>query len=175
LIIAPYHAQVEYLRTAFQQAGISAQDSRDIRFANTNKVSGIEASIVLLSLVKNLNPATEVGFVSNKEQLTVEMSRASDFLIIFGNFTGWAECFRRGEWKTTGKKDFESFIDDICFQSRREVIAHEDWVQAFLATPTSVPTERDRFISRMPKRAIPGKRQGATSRRHSSDHKKICV
>jgi hypothetical protein len=91
---------------------------------------------------------TEVGFISNENQLTVELIHASEFLIVLGNFTRWAWAYDNELWVDKNKDFFASLIRDLYCRNldqarvlvfANDLIFDEDFKNAF-----SIGTDRER-------------------------------
>jgi predicted DNA helicase len=75
VIISPYQAQVDLLKSKF---------GATFRVSTIDSFQGQEAEGVLLSLVRS-NENQEIGFLRDYRRMNVAMTRAQDFLVIFGD------------------------------------------------------------------------------------------
>ncbi|SMR56230.1 unnamed protein product [Zymoseptoria tritici ST99CH_1A5] len=98
LVVTPYNAQLRAIQAYFRKfSGEEGKLLSNVQLSPTYQAQGREQKIVLLSLVQHEKDANHLGFVGGSKQLTVEISRAKDFEIIFGNFDGWRQLIVNGK------------------------------------------------------------------------------
>jgi hypothetical protein len=93
LVITPYSGQASLLWTRFREVGLITDVEADsARINSFAQVQGDEELIVLVSFCTNI-PERELAiqFAVEEHGLTVALSRARAFLVLFGNFKTWAE------------------------------------------------------------------------------------
>eukprot|EP01063_Lacrimia_lanifica_P020157 TRINITY_DN274_c0_g1_i5.p1 TRINITY_DN274_c0_g1~~TRINITY_DN274_c0_g1_i5.p1 ORF type:complete len:1571 (+),score=417.48 TRINITY_DN274_c0_g1_i5:882-5594(+) len=113
-VISPYLGQVQMLRAKLLEENLGAvMSDRDreeldsdgdepeharaqqIRVSSVDNFQGEEAKYVLVSLVRS-NPSGDIGWLKERNRVTVLLSRAQEGLIVFGNKQ--TLCKRRGVW-----------------------------------------------------------------------------
>ncbi|ALC45834.1 CG6204 [Drosophila busckii] len=80
VVLSPYNAQVEHIKQKFKQQPTIA----DILVASVDSYQGLQANIVLLSLVRS-NPNGHIGFLRQPNRVCVALSRARWALYMIGN------------------------------------------------------------------------------------------
>lgn len=130
MILTPYGAQrtqiLSLLLGGKYKYGNGTHFGTRIRIRTSAMVQGEEAEIVLLSLVRNKpgNP-NALGFIKEAKQLCVNLSRAKECLVIFGNFLTWSrqQVGRLGSKSGNGKRlqTFDAFVADIC--GNRDIVS----------------------------------------------------
>ncbi|XP_043653584.1 NFX1-type zinc finger-containing protein 1 isoform X1 [Drosophila teissieri] len=78
-ILSPYNAQIECIKQALPRKYRSS-----VQVASVDSFQGLEANIVLLSLVRS-NPSGQIGFLRLANRVCVALSRARWALYIVGN------------------------------------------------------------------------------------------
>ncbi|KAH8311185.1 hypothetical protein KR044_004691 [Drosophila immigrans] len=92
VILSPYNAQVEYINTLLYK-----KEKRDfVLVATVDSYQGLEAKIVLLSLVRS-NPAGQIGFLRLPNRICVALSRSRWALYMIGNMET-LQCGNRELW-----------------------------------------------------------------------------
>ncbi|KAF2135339.1 uncharacterized protein K452DRAFT_303607 [Aplosporella prunicola CBS 121167] len=86
-IVTPYSAQMREIQKQLYSTGLP-----DVRVKTTRGMQSDEARIVLVSLVSNNEDPLDVDIIKEKRQLNSALSRASDFLAIFGNWKTWMQA-----------------------------------------------------------------------------------
>ncbi|XP_017084019.1 NFX1-type zinc finger-containing protein 1 isoform X2 [Drosophila eugracilis] len=77
VILSPYNAQIECIKKALPR-------KYRVKVASVDSFQGLEANIVLLSLVRS-NPSGQIGFLRLQNRVCVALSRARWGLYIIGN------------------------------------------------------------------------------------------
>lgn len=73
------------MKDALRDANIS--NWRKIGFSTSKQAQGLQRELVIVLFTKNIRGKPfDVSFISNED---VELTRAEEFLIMLGNFTGW--------------------------------------------------------------------------------------
>ncbi|KAH8382098.1 hypothetical protein KR009_001889 [Drosophila setifemur] len=80
VILSPYNAQVDCIRKILHES----KDLANPRVASVDSFQGLEANIVLLSLVRS-NTSGQIGFLRKPNRVCVALSRARWGLYIIGN------------------------------------------------------------------------------------------
>ncbi|XP_067617323.1 NFX1-type zinc finger-containing protein 1-like [Eurosta solidaginis] len=88
VILSPYAKQVEHLK---QCARISHESLQHVNIATVDSFQGLEANIVLLSLVRS-NTEGQIGFLRNKNRICVALSRAKHGMYIIGDMSTLTKC-----------------------------------------------------------------------------------
>lgn len=81
VVLTPYNAQVEHIKALLRKAKIE-----NILVTTVDSYQGLEANIVLLSLVRS-NPAGQIGFLRQPNRVCVALSRARWALYMMGNMS----------------------------------------------------------------------------------------
>ncbi|XP_054725604.1 NFX1-type zinc finger-containing protein 1 [Anastrepha obliqua] len=82
VILSPYAKQVDRLK---------AKTTKQLNIATVDSFQGLEANIVLLSLVRS-NTKDQIGFLKEKNRICVALSRARHGMYIIGNMSLLAKC-----------------------------------------------------------------------------------
>lgn len=90
VVLTPYAAQVECIKKTVTKL-------RKIRVSTVDSFQGLEADIVLLSLVRS-NPSGQIGFLRQPNRVCVALSRARWALYMIGNM----ETLQRGNKQLWG-------------------------------------------------------------------------
>ncbi|XP_067617322.1 NFX1-type zinc finger-containing protein 1-like isoform X2 [Eurosta solidaginis] len=88
VILSPYAKQVEHLK---QCARISHESLQHVNIATVDSFQGLEANIVLLSLVRS-NTEGQIGILRNKNRICVALSRAKHGMYIIGDMSTLTKC-----------------------------------------------------------------------------------
>lgn len=91
-VLTPYAAQVECIKKTVQNI-----KKNNIRVSTVDSFQGLEADIVLLSLVRS-NPSGQIGFLRQPNRVCVALSRARWALYMVGNM----ETLQRGNKQLWG-------------------------------------------------------------------------
>ncbi|KAE9967248.1 hypothetical protein BLS_006469 [Venturia inaequalis] len=171
MLVSPYTGQVWQIKSDLRVAQIPLWQL--MKLSSTGKLQGTEGPIVILSLVKSdPNNDSQIGFIHQAEQICVELSRASEFLVIIGNFTGFSRAWEKKAWhkdvntddnkskkdkspqvikgKRTPKKEWDNLIKDL-YLDCKDIIAYSDFCGAVLAPNPKVPHQPTFFESIRPK------------------------
>ncbi|XP_037948248.1 NFX1-type zinc finger-containing protein 1 [Teleopsis dalmanni] len=97
VILSPYTKQVDLIKAKLN----STQQLCNIRTRTVDSFQGLEANIVLLSLVRN-NRNNNIGFLTQPNRICVALSRAKYGMYIIGNATLLAKCSTT--WKSICNK-----------------------------------------------------------------------
>ncbi|EDW58590.1 NFX1-type zinc finger-containing protein 1 [Drosophila virilis] len=81
VVLTPYNAQVEHIKALLRKAKIE-----NILVTTVDSYQGLEANIVLLSLVRS-NPAGQIGFLRQPNRVCVALSRARWALYMMGSMS----------------------------------------------------------------------------------------
>ncbi|XP_034117754.2 NFX1-type zinc finger-containing protein 1 [Drosophila albomicans] len=92
VILSPYNAQVEYIKLLLPK-----KEKNNTLVATVDSYQGLEANIVLLSLVRS-NAAGQIGFLRLPNRVCVALSRARWGLYMIGNM----ETLQRGNHELWG-------------------------------------------------------------------------
>lgn len=92
VVLTPYAAQVECIKKTVQNI-----KKNNIRVSTVDSFQGLEADIVLLSLVRS-NPSGQIGFLRQPNRVCVALSRARWALYMVGNM----ETLQRGNKQLWG-------------------------------------------------------------------------
>ncbi|XP_050316942.1 NFX1-type zinc finger-containing protein 1 [Bactrocera neohumeralis] len=87
VILSPYAKQVESLKSE----ALKSFESIKLNISTVDSFQGLEADIVLLSLVRS-NDKEQIGFLKEKNRICVALSRAKHGLYIIGNLPLLARC-----------------------------------------------------------------------------------
>uniref|UniRef100_A0A0K8U8V5 NFX1-type zinc finger-containing protein 1 n=1 Tax=Bactrocera latifrons TaxID=174628 RepID=A0A0K8U8V5_BACLA len=87
VILSPYAKQVECLKSEAPKYF----ESTNLNISTVDSFQGLEANIVLLSLVRS-NNKEQIGFLKEKNRICVALSRAKQGLYIIGNLPLLAGC-----------------------------------------------------------------------------------
>ncbi|BFF91150.1 NFX1-type zinc finger-containing protein 1 [Drosophila madeirensis] len=82
VILSPYNAQVERIKKTLPIK--YRTDPNSVQVSSVDRFQGLEANIVLLSLVRS-NPSGNIGFLAKPNRACVALSRARWALYIIGN------------------------------------------------------------------------------------------
>ncbi len=147
-VITPYAGQK---RALVQALLLSGGMLARVRVRTTAQMQGQETDIAIISFVANKpGEPTQLGFIKQKNQLNVELSRAKQFEILVGNFLAWCQADEdKNEHKNEdSNKDkieqmirrqtetFNSLIRSL--RSKGDIISEHDWatVEANLTPAT---------------------------------------
>lgn len=90
LIVSPYSGQIQLIEKKLLEKAIPGLKISDLKLKTTAQAQGSEASIALVSLVRNNSERPlDLGLVTKDDLLNVMMSRAKHWLLVFGNFQSW--------------------------------------------------------------------------------------
>lgn len=157
-IITPYIGQRRWIQSQMLQIGRTSPCAR-IRVVTSQGIQGQESNIVLCSLVANLkDKPLGIGFISQANQVNVEVTRAKRFLFLTGNFKGWCEAVVNREMKMSKGKHrfFAQLTQDLL--GKDDIITREDFYNSAV-TPESKSTFRSTLVLKEDTQA-PGGRGG---------------
>ncbi len=126
MVITPYAGQRRALvQTLLSQGGLAAR----IRVRTTAQMQGHETDIAIISFVSN-RPGypMQTGFITQKNQLNVELSRAKHLEILVGNFLAWCQADEdQNQYLNMWRENraFGSLIKSL--RDTRDVISEMDW------------------------------------------------
>ncbi len=83
-VIAPYAAQVRYLKNLMQQSSTEALCEGKVEVNTVDGFQGREKEAVLITLVRS-NSTGEIGFLSDRRRMNVALTRARRKLIVVGD------------------------------------------------------------------------------------------
>jgi hypothetical protein len=132
-LITPYNAQRRLMRKLLGSiTGVADLDK--IRCESTDGMQGHEAGLVIVTFVRN-DPmdAMALGFVYQKWQLNVELSRAKHGIILVGNFGGWVTESATGDKSSFLNRSevelFRNLVDDLF--ERQDIMHQSDVEEGF--------------------------------------------
>ena len=83
-VIAPYKAQLEFLKNAIHQQSTLAIYDEIIKINTVDAFQGQERDIIYISLVRS-NDRSEIGFLKEYRRMNVALTRAKTRLVIVGD------------------------------------------------------------------------------------------
>jgi ATP-dependent RNA/DNA helicase IGHMBP2 len=85
-VIAPYRAQINYLRDAIEENAVlnDLLQRRKLSVGTVDSFQGQERDIIAISLTRS-NPSGEIGFLSDIRRMNVGMTRARRKLLLVGD------------------------------------------------------------------------------------------
>jgi hypothetical protein len=90
-IISFYSAQVDLINDLLIQETWNFDYNKLIKVGTVDSYQGEENKIIILSLTKS-NTRKDTGFTKSDERINVSISRAMDYLFIFGSTLFWEQC-----------------------------------------------------------------------------------
>lgn len=122
MALTPYKGQVRVIKQKIGTHPRLREVKDEIDVFTVGSVEGSENTLVVVSLVSNVpGQPMDLGFVAKDANLNVAMTRASSYLVILGNFTGWMRELRMhstypgtpGPLIGSDRKAFKSLLEDI--------------------------------------------------------------
>ncbi|KAF2719955.1 hypothetical protein K431DRAFT_330659 [Polychaeton citri CBS 116435] len=151
-ITTPYDGQNRYIRRMLR----SEPDPRlhNIFVDTASKAQGMQFPIHIISFTRR-NPKNdlETGFIVDKGQLCVQLSRAQCFQFVFGNFGGWVNTIKNHRKTiTTSKEHFYRVVND--FNRASDIIAATDFEAGL---DGEVPRKKGFSVPSVPRRDTGGR------------------
>ncbi len=128
--MTPYAGQKRALSQALKSIGTTVGG---VRVKTTAQMQGHESSIIVVSFVSHRsNEPKKLGFITQRNQLNVELSRARELEILVGNFKGWCQAHEDRnpylDWRNN--QSFKSLIGSL--RASRDFISELDWESSFV-------------------------------------------